>query len=207
MAVKDIAARLDDCFQLLTGGSRVALPRQRTLQATIDWSHELLTPAERTLFRRLGVFAGGWTLEAAEVVGAGDPLERHEILELLMRLVDRSLVTSMNTKVVRAIGSWRRCACMRPPDYRKAETRRLSVKAIVTGAWRSPNRLPSNWVAPIRPPGSGGWWPSTTTCAQPSTPVGPTQAGAEAELRLAAALGQFWRLQLRARADAGSPKR
>src|SRR5262249_42892246 len=65
-----IAARLDDRFHLLTGGSRAALPRHQTLEALIEWSYELLPEAERALFRRLSVFAGGWTLEAAEAVCA-----------------------------------------------------------------------------------------------------------------------------------------
>src|SRR5207248_770399 len=69
-----IAARLDDRFRLLTGGSRTALPRQQTLKATLDWSYDLLTPREQSLLQRLSVFAGGWTLEAAEQV-TGDRLQ------------------------------------------------------------------------------------------------------------------------------------
>lgn len=72
MPVETIAARLDDRFRLLTGGSRTALPRQQTLRATIDWSYGLLDEKEKTLLRRLSVFAGGWTLEAAERVCADD---------------------------------------------------------------------------------------------------------------------------------------
>lgn len=87
-----IASRLDDCFLLLTRGSRVALPRQRTLRATIDWSHELLSVEERTLFRRLSVFAGGFSLDGAEEICSGDSLERAEVLELLSQLVYKSLV-------------------------------------------------------------------------------------------------------------------
>ena len=68
LPVEQIAARLDDRFRLLTGGSRTALPRQQTLRALIDWSYDLLSEAERALLRRLSVFAGGWTLEAAEAV-------------------------------------------------------------------------------------------------------------------------------------------
>src|SRR5207245_9119915 len=60
--------RLDDMFRLLTGGSRTALPRHQTLRALIDWSYDLLSERERTLLRRLSIFAGGWTLEAAEAV-------------------------------------------------------------------------------------------------------------------------------------------
>ena len=95
-----IADRLDDRFALLTGGARTALPRQQTLRALIDWSHDLLEPAERSLFRRLAVFADGCTLEAAEAVCADDAsngsvatmFRRGDILELLGRLVDKSLV-------------------------------------------------------------------------------------------------------------------
>jgi class 3 adenylate cyclase len=68
MSVEQIASRLDDRFRLLTGGSRTALPRQQTLRALIDWSYDLLSEQEQTLLRRLSVFAGGWTLEAAEKV-------------------------------------------------------------------------------------------------------------------------------------------
>jgi len=92
LSVDQIAARLDDRFRLLTGGSRTALPRHQTLQALIDWSHDLLSEAERVLLRRLSVFAGGWTLEAAEAVCAGDGIGTGEILDLLSGLVERSLV-------------------------------------------------------------------------------------------------------------------
>jgi class 3 adenylate cyclase len=74
MSVDQIAARLDDRFRLLTGGSRTALPRQQTLRAMIDWSYDLLTEKEQVLLRRLSVFAGGWTLEAAEKVCADPPV-------------------------------------------------------------------------------------------------------------------------------------
>ena len=70
-----IATRLHDRFRLLTGGSRTALPRQQTLRALIDWSHDLLPAAERVLFRRLAVFAGSWALDAAEKVCVGGEIE------------------------------------------------------------------------------------------------------------------------------------
>mgnify|MGYP000462472876 CR=1 FL=1 len=66
LSAEQIAARLDDLFRLLVGGSRTALPRQQTLRALIDWSYELLSEPERMLLRRLAVFVGSWTLEAAE---------------------------------------------------------------------------------------------------------------------------------------------
>ncbi len=92
LAVEQIAARLDDRFRLLTGGSRTALPRQQTLRAAIDWSYDLLSENERVLLRRLSVFAGGFGLEAVEAICGSGSLGESEILELLMRLVDKSLV-------------------------------------------------------------------------------------------------------------------
>ncbi|MCU0508184.1 MAG: tetratricopeptide repeat protein [Anaerolineae bacterium] len=96
LQVAEIRARLDDCFHLLTGGSRVALPRHQTLRATIEWSYALLADAEAALLRHLSVFAGGWTLDAAEFVFAphldGVDAPRVALLDLLTRLVDKSLV-------------------------------------------------------------------------------------------------------------------
>jgi predicted ATPase/class 3 adenylate cyclase len=94
LPVEQIAARLNDRFRLLVHGDRTALPRQQTLQALIDWSYELLSSAERALLRRLSVFAGGWSLEAAEEVGAGPELARDDVLEVLGRLVEKSLVVA-----------------------------------------------------------------------------------------------------------------
>jgi predicted ATPase/Tfp pilus assembly protein PilF len=92
LAVEQIAARLDDRFRLLTGGSRTVVPRQQTLRAAIDWSYHLLSEPERVLLRSLSVFAGGCTLEAAESVCAGGSTESASILDLLTSLVDKSLV-------------------------------------------------------------------------------------------------------------------
>ena len=89
LSPEQIASRLDDRFRLLTGGSRTALPRHQTLHAMIDWSYSLLSEQEKTLFRRLAVFVGGWTLEAAESVCSS---VGHDVLDLLARLVDKSLV-------------------------------------------------------------------------------------------------------------------
>ncbi|MGN9910107.1 BTAD domain-containing putative transcriptional regulator [Phytohabitans sp. LJ34] len=94
MSLDQLANRLDDRFRLLTGGSRTALPRHRTLRAVVDWSWELLTDAERTVLRRLSVFSGGASLEAAERVCAGDPVEAWEVLELLTALTEKSLVVA-----------------------------------------------------------------------------------------------------------------
>ncbi|WP_166174558.1 tetratricopeptide repeat protein [Rubrobacter tropicus] len=90
-----ISARLDDRFLLLTGGGRTVMPRHRTLKATMDWSYGLLAPEEKLLFRRLSVFAGGFSLGAAEAVGAGGAVEGNEVLGLLSCLVDKSLVVAV----------------------------------------------------------------------------------------------------------------
>jgi non-specific serine/threonine protein kinase len=92
LTAEQLAARLDQRFRLLTGGSRAALPRQQTLRATLDWSHDLLSGPERRVLSRLSVFAGGWTVEAAEAVCAGDGIASEDVLDLLVRLVSKSLV-------------------------------------------------------------------------------------------------------------------
>ncbi|MCW3054406.1 MAG: putative ATPase [Chthonomonadales bacterium] len=100
LSAEQIAERLDDRFRLLTGGSRTALPRQQTLRGLIDWSYQLLNEREKTLLRRLSVFFGGWTLDAAENICADDPedpdvqIEAWEVLDLLDSLVEKSLVLS-----------------------------------------------------------------------------------------------------------------
>ena len=98
LSVAEINARLDNRFRLLTGGSRTALPRQQTLRALIDWSFDLLPPRTQALLCRLSVFAGGWTLEAAEAVGVDTTLEAWEVLDLLTSLVDKSLLVADQTE-------------------------------------------------------------------------------------------------------------
>jgi predicted ATPase/DNA-binding SARP family transcriptional activator len=95
LPLSELVARLDDRFALLVGGSRIGLTRQQTLRATVDWSHDLLTEPERLLLRRLAVFAGGFTLAAAEAVCPDERLDRTSVAELLTGLVDRSLVTTV----------------------------------------------------------------------------------------------------------------
>ncbi len=94
LAADALAERLDDRFRLLRAGSRTAPTRQQTLEAALDWSYELLADVERVLLRRLAVFSGGFTLEAAEDVCSGDGLEREQVADVLARLVEKSLVSS-----------------------------------------------------------------------------------------------------------------
>ena len=94
LSVEQILQRLRDSLKFLTGGGRTQPPRQRTLRGTLDWSYELLSEDEKKLFWRLSVFAGGWTLEAAEAVGARGGIEEGEVLDLLSGLVEKSLVVA-----------------------------------------------------------------------------------------------------------------
>ena len=92
LGLVQILERLDDSFRLLVGGSRSAPRRQQTLRATLDWSHGLLSEAEQAVFRRFAVFAGGWSLEAAEAICADGAVPPADVLDILSHLVDKSLV-------------------------------------------------------------------------------------------------------------------
>jgi predicted ATPase/DNA-binding SARP family transcriptional activator/DNA-binding CsgD family transcriptional regulator len=94
LSAQQLALRLEDSLKLLSRGDRTAEPRHRSMRATLEWSHEFLSEGERVLFRRLSVFAGGWTLEAAEEVCAGEGIEEGEVLDVLSELVETSLVVA-----------------------------------------------------------------------------------------------------------------
>lgn len=98
LTTAQIADRLDDRFRLLTSGNRTALPRQQTLRALIDWSWQLLSPAEQLLLQRLSIFAGGMNLETIEAIGRRDGLEAVEILDLLDSLINKSLVIAQRQR-------------------------------------------------------------------------------------------------------------
>jgi len=97
LSLIEIVDSLHDRFRLLTGGARTAVRRQQTGRASVDWSHALLTEPERVMFRRLAVFIGGFDLAAAQAVAGGGDVERHQVLDLLTLLVDKSLVVAENT--------------------------------------------------------------------------------------------------------------
>jgi predicted ATPase len=97
LSLKHISERLEGSLELLSGGARTAASRQQTLRGTLDWSYELLLEPERKVFRRLSVFAGGWTLEASEAVVSGEGIEHSEVLDLLSGLVEKSLVMAEPT--------------------------------------------------------------------------------------------------------------
>jgi non-specific serine/threonine protein kinase len=94
MSLEELNQGLAHRFRLLTGGSRTALPRQQTLRSAIEWSYDLLNDAEKALLCRVSVFSGGWTLEAAEEVCAGEGIDEDRVLDLLTSLVDKSLIVT-----------------------------------------------------------------------------------------------------------------
>jgi predicted ATPase/class 3 adenylate cyclase len=105
--VDELFTRLDERFRILTGGSRTALPRQQTMRALIDWSHDLLAQPEQALFRRVAVFAGGFTLDAATAICTDDELQSWDVLDLLASLVDKSLVVTEINESVSSAGKLR----------------------------------------------------------------------------------------------------
>ncbi len=98
LSIPNLAQRLNERFKILTGGSRTALPRQKTLGALIDWSYNLLSPHEQRLFNRMGVFAGGFGIDAVVAVCGDEPADEIEILDVVSSLADKSLVSADTTK-------------------------------------------------------------------------------------------------------------
>jgi len=198
MRVEQIAARLDDRFRLLTGGSRTALPRQQTLQALIDWSWDMLSEKERILLRRLSVFAGGWQLEAAEFVCA-DPstiLQNYEILDLLTSLSNKSMVMTEYRQGLE-------------PRYRLLETiRQYSRERLVaSGESELVRTRHAEWFLQWAEAGETNFksprivkWMDTLEMEHDNLRSAlewllSGQEDAQKGLRLAGALGQFWQVR------------
>ncbi len=215
LSIDQLAARLDDAvvgrrdtstsdrFRLLTGGSRVASPRQQTLRAAIEWSYALLSEQERVLLRRLSVFAGGWTLGAAESVCAGDGLDGDEVFGLLLDLVDKSLVVADPEGVearYRLLETLRQYGTERlreAGEEAAVRNRHLAWCVMVTEemARRIDGGEQSVWL---------GWleWEHDNfrvalawSLAESSRDALNAEERAEAGLRLAGALGWFWYLR------------
>jgi predicted ATPase len=158
LAVEPLASALDDRFRLLTGGARTVLPRQRTLQASVDWSYELLGESERALFCRLAIFAGSFDLDAAAAVASGPPLTPGDVLGLLLSLVDKSMVTPVeDSDRYRMLETLRQYG-----QAHLADTGELAAVGPSPGLGRravgSPATTRSSSVCGHRP----RWW---TTCA------------------------------------------
>ena len=135
MSLDQLASRLDDRFRLLTSGSRTALPRHKTLRAVVDWSWELLTDAERMVLRRLAVFSGGASLDAAERVCAGDGVEQEQVLELLTVLAEKSLLLTEGNSAprYRMLGTIKEYAGHRLAEAGESDLARHAHLAYVTG--------------------------------------------------------------------------
>ena len=192
LSVEEVNARLDDRFRLLTGGSRTALPRQKTLRALVDWSYGLLTEQERLMLMRTSVFAGGWAVSAAEAVCAGDGIEHWEALDLLTALVDKSLVAA------EPVGDGTR--------YRLLETVRQYAQEClrgVGGAERMRDRhlawciaLAEEAEPQLRGPEQGAWLMRLETEHDNMRAAlawgGEAAAGPDSAMRLVGALWRFW---------------
>lgn len=190
LPVEAIAARLSDRFRLLTTQDRTVLPRQRTLRALIDWSYDLLSAPERLLFERLSVFAGGWTLEAAEAIGAGGAIDRAEVVDLLARLVEKSLVAiDVESGRYRMLDTVRHYAAERlacSGEEPATRERHLEHYAALVDAAR-PHLLgpdQGRWMAKL----DQDW--DNILAAHAACEFSPT--GAEHDLMLVAALKFYW---------------
>jgi predicted ATPase/transcriptional regulator with XRE-family HTH domain len=182
LSPRQLRERLEERFRVLTGGSRNALPRQQTIRALIDWSYDLLDERERTLFRRLGIFVNGFTLESAVAVGSGDELDELEVFDVLASLVDKSLVLA-------DFGGER-------TRYRLLEsTREYALEKLIESGERSAfARRHAEWVAAFVKGADDTYW---------TLPVGRWLAPLEGELdNLRAAL--HWTIEERGDAVVGA---
>jgi predicted ATPase len=192
LPVEQLAGRLDDHLRLLVGGSRTAPPRHRTLRATLAWSHELLEAPAQVVFRRLAVFAGGCTLEALEKVASGNGVAVDEVLDLVAGLVDKLLV------FVDAQGGAARYRLLETVrQYAAEQLNRAGELAFV-------HRRHLEWYLDVAERAAPeltrrdqlGWYERLAADydnfrgALSWSQADPR--GAEAHLRLAAALGRFW---------------
>ncbi|MHB8730246.1 MAG: ATP-binding protein [bacterium] len=189
---EQLDAKLDDRFRLLTGGSRGALPRQQTLRATMDWSYGLLSEPERSVLRRLSVFAGGWTLEAAEALCSTDLIQPAGVLDLLGRLVDKSLVLTdaqdgeVRYRLLETVRQYARDRLVESGDAAEARRRHRDWYGAVAEQGSAVLRGPQQKVWMERFEAEH----DNFRAALEWSAVDP--AGAEAGLRLAAALMWFW---------------
>lgn len=190
MTVEQIAARLDDRFTFLNRGHRTAMPRQQTLRALIDWSYELLNEQEKSLMARLAVFAGGWTTGSVEQICAGEALPREMILEVLLRLVDKSLVLAEpqgDTNRYRFLETIREYARERPEaraDAGKFQERHLAYfTELADGAYRPVWQAQAASLEALEIEHDN---------LRAALEFGLTVGNVEMTLKLSGALGTFW---------------
>ncbi|HET7875315.1 MAG TPA: BTAD domain-containing putative transcriptional regulator [Methylomirabilota bacterium] len=189
LSLAELAVRLEDRFRLLTGGGRSAVPRHRTLRATVEWSYGLLAERERCLFDRLSVFSGGWSLEAAEEVCSGDGIDRQEVLDLLTRLIDQSMVDAAGGGGrFRMLETLREYARARLEESgQAAAVRRRHVAYYLALADRADPRVPGSeqwkWYRGLEPDGDN--LRAALTCAL-------DDGDTDSALALGACLGLDW---------------
>jgi non-specific serine/threonine protein kinase len=198
LCVDEIADRLDQRFRLLTGGYRTAVRRQQTLGATIDWSYELLSEPERALFRSLSVFAGGWSLAAAEAVGPAQVDSEEDVDELLNQLVRKSMVVVVDEAHGPGPSTTR---------YRFLETIRqyAEEKLLVCGEAEAARARHADWYVRLAEEALDGvesadqlrWWHylemELDNLRAALTWLGAQPQGDEQLVHLAGLLGRFWR--------------
>jgi predicted ATPase/DNA-binding SARP family transcriptional activator len=190
MSLDQLANGLDDRFRLLTGGSRTALPRHKTLRAVVDWSWELLTDAERMVLRRLSVFSGGASLDAAERVCADGAVEQEQVLELLTSLTEKSLLLTEGNGAprYRMIGTIKEYGAHRLAEAGEADLARRSHLAYFT-------ELAETAEPHLRRAEQLEW---LATLEAEHDNIGAAMRGAfaageaQAAMRLAAAAGYYW---------------
>jgi predicted ATPase len=187
LSVEEINARLDNRFRLLTGGSRTALPRQQTLRALIDWSYDLLNEQEKALLCRLSVFAGGWTLAAAEAVGAGEVIEDWEVLDLLTSLADKSLVVAEQSegqtryRLLETVRQYARDRLRESGEGEAVQERHQAFFVVLAEETEPQLRGPEQQL-----------WLERLETEHDNLRVALEWRGDEASLRLAGALERFW---------------
>jgi predicted ATPase/DNA-binding winged helix-turn-helix (wHTH) protein len=194
LGLEGLRSRLGERLRVLTGGARVALPRHRTLLAALDWSHGLLTPAQQTVFRRLGVFAGSFALDAAQEVAADETMDKWSVLDDLGALVDKSLVV-VEPDVVGE------------PRYRLLETmRQYALDRLETAGDGDATRLRHLEVfvalaerakVELFGPQQGAWMKRLDSDRENLLAAhawcGQFAGGGERDLRLVTGLGRYWR--------------
>jgi len=158
LSVDGLVERLDDRYRWLTGGSRTAVPRQRTLHALIDWSFQLLSPAERTLWTRMSIFPGHFDLEAAEAVCSGDGIAREDVLDLLDAVVDKSLLLreehagDVRYRMLETLREFARTREPGPDEHRALARRHRDFYLRLTGQaaaeWFGPRQV--SWFSRLR---------------------------------------------------------
>ena len=195
-----IASRLDDRYRFLTGGSRTALPRYRTLRALIDWSHDLLDERERVLFRRLAVFGSGWTLEAAEAVCAVDGLAPDEILDLLSGLATKSLILPRTSSdACEHVGEMRYSLLESLREYAAEKLRDAGEETMLRQRHRDWLLARAELVEPELLGPRSIWWMDRLESGRDNLRLALAwcieRDEAEPGLRLVSALARFWQIR------------